>query len=73
MSSPSTPFAELCGATVAVVARSLSPEASPHRTLRSPGSTVWTGVAVASLAFSMRLSTLSTVTIASFADKRKRF
>ena len=36
----STPFAELCGATVAVVARSLAPEAPPHRTLHCPGSTI---------------------------------
>ena len=38
--SPTTPFAELCGATVAVVARSLASEASPQRNLRFPRSTV---------------------------------
>ena len=73
MSSPSTPFAELCGETVAVVTRSLAPEASPQWTLRFSGSTVLIGVAVACLALSIGLSTLPTATTPSFAYERKRF
>ena len=50
--------------------RNLASETSLHyRNLRFPGSTVLTGVAVAPLAFSMRLYTLPTVTTPSFTDE----
>ena len=79
MPSPATSFAELCGAIVAAVARSLASETPPLRNPRVSGSTFRTGGAVAFLAFArpfptpMCFSALPTETTPSFSHKRVRF